>query len=175
MCPILIVPGYTGSGPEHWQSLWEKAMPHTRRVEQRAWAAPDRTEWVAALGRAITSTEAPPVLIAHSLGCLTVAHWASERRSAIAGALLVAPPDVERLDTPDVLRSFSPIPLSPLAFPSIVVASTDDPYVSVQRSATFARAWGCRFVTIGAAGHINTASGFGPWPEGELLLRQLMP
>ncbi len=58
------------------------------------------------------------------------------------------------------------MPLIPLPFPSIVVASTDDPCVSLDRAELFARSWGSRLVNLGKAGHINSASRLGSWPEG---------
>ena len=86
------------------------------------------------------------------------------------GAFIVAQSDVEHPDYPIEGRSFSYMPLSRLPFPSIVVASTNDVYVSVERARQFADAWGSRLVFIGDAGHVNAASGYGPWPEGEQML-----
>jgi uncharacterized protein len=170
---VLVLPGYQDSGPEHWQSLWERAVPDVRRVVQRDWESPDRDEWVATLDRAIAGASAPPVLVAHSLGCLAVVHWAARHRAPVHGALLVAPPDVERPDFLPAARSFGPIPRHPLPFPSVVVASADDPYADLDRARGFARAWGSELVDLGPAGHINTAAGFGPWPAGEALLERL--
>ncbi len=173
---VLIVPGYGDSGPDHWQSLWERAHPAYRRVRQRDWERVRRAEWVAALDAAIARCERPVVLAAHSLGCVTVAHWATDAADghrSVRGALLVAPPDVERPDFLPEVEGFAPAPLARLPFPSIVVASADDPYASLERAAHFAARWGSRFVNIGPHGHINTAAGFGSWPEGEALLAEL--
>jgi predicted alpha/beta hydrolase family esterase len=170
---VLVLPGYQDSGPEHWQSLWERGNPEFRRVVQRDWENPDRDEWVATLDRAIAAAAAPPVLVAHSLGCLAVVHWAGRHRGRVHGALLVAPPDVERPDFLPGARSFGPIPRRPLPFASIVVASDDDPYADLDRAREFAVAWASELVELGAAGHINTAAGFGPWPDGEALLERL--
>ena len=141
---------------------------------QRDWDTPQREAWVTTLGRAVDAAGPAAVLVAHSLGCLAVAYLAARRTGGIAGALLVAPADVERPDTPAALRDFAPVPLACLPFPSVVVASQDDPYVSFERAREFAAAWGSRLVDAGRAGHINTAAGFGPWPEGEALLAGLM-
>jgi hypothetical protein len=171
---VLVLPGYQSSGPEHWQSLWEAAHPERfGRVQQRDWEYPDRDEWVAALAQAVKGTSGPVVLVAHSLGCLTVAHWAREGGETVVGALLVAPPDIERPDALRDVRSFRPIPRDPLPFPSIVVASSDDLHCDPERARHFAQAWGSRLVELESAGHINTAAGFGPWPEGEALLAEL--
>lgn len=172
---VLIVPGWTNSGPGHWQTLWERSDPHRfRRVEQRDWDTPQLTDWVQTLDAAIAAEPAPPVLVAHSLGCIAVAHWAVLYDRPVAGALLVAPPDVERADMPDEVRNFAPVPCRPLPFRSILVASDNDEYATIDRAGHFARCWGSEFVRAGAVGHINTDAGFGPWPRGERLLESLL-
>ncbi len=172
---VLTVPGYTGSGPEHWQSLWERSRPEFRRVEQRDWDEPRRAEWVATLDAAIRSDSTPVYLVAHSLGCITVAHWAHEHPSLqVQAALLVAPADVEKEGFRAVVEDFCPIPLQPLPFPSVLVASSDDPYLPPFRARALAHAWRSELVEVGAKGHVNTAAGFGPWPEGERLLAELI-
>ena len=170
---VLIVPGYGSSGPEHWQSLWEAAHPDYQRVMQRDWERPDRAAWVDALDAAVKQAEHPVVLVAHSLGCLVVAHWAVQHQRPIQGALLVAPPDADDPDFAVDDGGFAPVPLALLPFRSIVVASTNDPYASLERVEQFARAWGSLCVSIGPSAHINTAAGFGPWPFGEALLAEL--
>lgn len=169
----LIVPGWQGSGPLHWQTQWQARLPRATRVEQDDWEAPTRSAWVAALTEAIENASRPPLLIAHSLGCITVAHLPLPIRQHIAGALLVAPADVERHGSPPALRDFAPIAATPLPFPSIVVASTDDPYCSLSRAETFAANWGSDLVVVREAGHLNDASGLGDWPEGLRLLTSL--
>jgi serine hydrolase len=170
---VLILPGYQNSGPEHWQSLWQARHPEYRRVEQRDWEYPRREEWVGALHDAVKAAPAPVVFVAHSLGCHAVMQWAARHAHDVAGALLVAPPDVERPDALADVRDFGPIPLASLPFPSIVVASTNDPFAEFARARQWAAAWGSRLVSLGAAGHINAAAGYGPWPDGERLLAQL--
>jgi serine hydrolase len=170
---ILIVPGLGGSGSEHWQSHWEHAAPMATRVQQHDWDFPVRSQWLEKLAGAVA--DAPgAILVGHSLGCAVITHLAWEYRDLnIAGALLVAPADVEFCETTR-LREFAPLPLYRLPFRSVVVASSNDPYVAIYRARAFAVAWGSRFVNIGACGHINIASGFGPWPAGEMILRELM-
>ena len=90
----------------------------------------------------------------------------------VAGAFLVAPSDVEAPGYPVEGRSFDRMALQALPFQSIVVASTNDEYVSMDRARAFAAAWGSRLVVISNAGHINAASGYGPWPESEQLLME---
>lgn len=171
---VLTVPGWTGSGPGHWQSLWERAHPRRfRRVEQADWENPRLDDWIRTLDAAVASAPGPVVLVAHSLGCIAVAHWAAAHARPVAGALLVAPADVERADAPGPIRPFAPVPLQPLPFRSILVASTDDEFVTMERAEHFARCWASELVPIGAAGHVHTAAGFGPWPRGERLLDDL--
>ncbi len=173
--PVLIIPGLGGSGPEHWQSLWQQHLPEATRVEQADWDRPDRAGWITALDAAIAAAKAPPVLVAHSLSCALVAHWAAAKRRAIHGALLVGPADVDSdAHTPPEAHVFRPMPLARLPFPSIVVASRDDPYVAYDRATNFAKSWGAELRDAGRAGHINTASGYGAWPAGEALLARLL-
>jgi len=153
--------------------LWEAAHPDFRRVAQRDWEQPERDAWVSALDAAVAQAEHPVVLVAHSLGCLVVAHWAAQYQRPIHGALLVAPPDAEDPGFAVDDGGFAPIPLTPLPFRSIVVASANDPYAEPERIEYFARQWGSLCVSVGAGGHINTAAGFGPWPFGEALLAEL--
>jgi predicted alpha/beta hydrolase family esterase len=171
---VLIIPGLYDSGPEHWQSGWERTRGDCLRVQQRDWQTPDRSDWVAALDAAVAQFRSPPVLVAHSLGCCTVAHWARTTKRRARGALLVAPSDVEAPSYPPGTVGFAPMPLEPLPFPTIVVASSDDEYVSPARAAAFAQAWGARLVEIGRAGHINSASGLGAWLDGQRLLEELL-
>jgi uncharacterized protein len=175
MTPVLIVPGLGGSGPDHWQTRWEQSISGAQRVEQDNWHWPDLRAWSK---RLMSSIETMPnaIIVAHSLGCAVVAHLAALGRDLpVAAALLVAPADVDSADhTPDIVRGFAPMPLARLSFPSMVVASTDDPYMSIDRARIFADRWGSIFVNVGAKGHINAESGFGPWPLGEALLDELL-
>jgi predicted alpha/beta hydrolase family esterase len=171
--PVLILPGLGNSGPGHWQSWLEGRLPEAHRVEQRDWAHPDRMSWTAALERSIGAQEPPVVLVGHSLGAMTIVHWASPADRRVAGALLVAPTDPESATASEASRTFSPVPMRRLPFASIVVASSDDSRVSVERSREFARAWGSRCVELPEAGHINDAAGFGPWPLAEELVAEL--
>ena len=172
---VLVLPGYGDSGPEHWQSLWEAADPRFRRVAQRDWLEPNLDDWLAALDREVSACPTPPVLVAHSLGCVLVAHWVKRTGRTVEGALLVAPADADALaDVLEVVRSFRPVPLIRLPFRSIVVASDDDAYAPRERAEAFARAWGSRFVGLSGVGHINSDSALGEWPEGRALLDDLL-
>jgi uncharacterized protein len=173
MPPLLILPGYGNSGPQHWQSHWERLFPEARRVQQHNWEYPSLAAWVAALEAAVSACTEPPLLAAHSLGVITVAHWAARHPRPVRGALLVAPPDLSLPNVPEVCRAFAPIPRQRLPFRSILIASRDDPYASFESSEGMARDWGCRLEDVGRTGHINSDSGLGEWPVGQALLREL--
>lgn len=167
-CDILIVPGLGDSGPDHWQTRWESRLSTARRVVQDDWNAPDRTRWARRIADVVAAARRPVVLVAHSLGCVAVAHAAAAFPPlAVKGAFLVAPADTERDDMPAaVSRSFAAVPREPLPFPSMLVASRNDPYCDFARADDIAADWGSLLVDAGEAGHINAASGHGPWPEG---------
>lgn len=171
-CDVLILAGLWNSGPDHWQTHWERKHPEWKRAPHRDWNNPECDEWVAEVDAAIADCEGAPILVAHSLGCVTVAKWAASGSPLkIAGAFLVAPSDVDAPSYP-VEAGFQPMPMEKLPFPSIVVASSNDQYVTLERARAFAAAWGSKFVEIGEAGHINGASGHGEWPEGERMLME---
>ncbi|ADO69096.1 RBBP9/YdeN family alpha/beta hydrolase [Stigmatella aurantiaca] len=174
MAPLLIIPGYCNSGPQHWQSAWERLLPEALRVQQHDWEQPTLEAWVTALEAALSACAEPPLLAAHSLGVSTVVHWAARYARPIQGALLVAPPDLAHPGVPEACRAFAPIPRQRLPFRSILIASRDDPYASFECSEQMARDWGCQLEDAGRAGHINSDSGLGAWPQGQALLRELM-
>ncbi|WP_045234240.1 RBBP9/YdeN family alpha/beta hydrolase [Deinococcus pimensis] len=169
---VLVLPGWNSSGPDHWQTWLQARHPDFARVEQADWATPALADWTATL-EAYVARHAPVVLVAHSLACPTVAHWARAGEDRVLGALLVAPADVERPDLPAELTGFRDAPERPLPFPTTLVASRTDPYCTFERAAHLARAWNARLVDAGDVGHLNTASGHGPWPQGETLLEEI--
>ncbi len=174
MTRVLILPGRGDSGEKHWQTFWEHKHPHFQRVRQREWEHPNLGEWVSTLNQAIAADETPAVLVAHSLSVVLVAHWAARYQSPVKGALLVAPSDVEHPSYPTGTSGFSPIPLVPLGFPSIVVASTNDERVSLTRAEQFAKAWGSRLEVPGAFGHLGSYAKLADWPYGAGLLDELI-
>lgn len=173
----LIVPGWQGSPEDHWQSHWQRSLPNSARVEQRDWLTPQRHDWVQALEQAIAAEPSPVILIAHSLGCVTVAHWAAQASPTllrrVRGALLVAPADVERPGCSPALVNFAPVPMQPLPFATQVVSSDNDPAVSVPRALDMAQAWGAEAGLLSAAGHINVKSGHQRWEQGFAYLYRL--
>ncbi|MGQ7791850.1 RBBP9/YdeN family alpha/beta hydrolase [Faunimonas sp. B44] len=171
---ILIVPGFTGSGDDHWQTRWERNLSTARRVEQADWSRPDRTEWPASLIAQARTAERPAVVVAHSVGVIAAVLAAPHLADVVRGAFLVAPPDLSAVTVPDACRSLAPVPEDPLPFPSFLVASRTDPYCPYEAAAEMANAWGSFLLDAGDAGHINSASGHGPWPEGTLVFARFM-
>jgi uncharacterized protein len=172
---VLILPGLYNSGEDHWQTIWESMLPNVRRVPQQDWAQPSRHDWVAALDAAIATVEGPVILAAHSLGCALTAWWAGQSPHAtrVKGALLVAPPDVERADFPRFVTGFSPMPRLAMPFNTIVAASSDDPWCALSKAQSWAADWGARFHDIGPCGHINAESGLQSWHQGRRWLTEL--
>ena len=166
---ILILPGWSDSGPDHWQSRWQNKLSTARRVIQQDWSAPRRDAWRDTIERAVLSAERPPVIVAHSLGVVALLHAAARVGDKIAGAFLVAPPSESALrEIPAVDKDFLPYPRARLGFPTVIVAANDDPYADPPFARDLAADLGARFLDAGAAGHINVASGHGPWPEGSM-------
>lgn len=165
---ILIIPGLGGSGPDHWQTRWEAKLPTARRVLQADWDHPERQAWTGRIAEAIAEVDRPVVLVAHSLGVIAAAHvLAATDAGRVAGAFLVAPPSAETVaGIPEIAPDFRPYPESALPCPATLVASISDPYCALSAAEAMAAEWGASFLNAGDAGHINTDSGHGPWPEG---------
>jgi hypothetical protein len=168
---VVIVPGIDGSGPDHWQSRWEADLgDRAVRIAPASWSEPEVGDWVAAIGRV---AEPGMIVVAHSLGCLAVAHWLGDAASARIGAvMLVAPPDAGGSSFPPIASPFA-LPARRLPVPAMVVASDDDPYADLAAVTALAGAWGAELVVIPGAGHLNTASGLDDWPHGRALLALL--
>lgn len=171
-----IIPGLGNSGEGHWQTHFETQGSHFKRIEQTEWDAPQCQDWIRRIDEALTGHDlANAVLVGHSLGCVTIAHWARQTGKTVRGALLVAPSDLEAEQYQKAFpaKGFTPIPREKIAFRTIVVTSENDPWISTTRARYFAEQWGSEFISLGDAGHINVASGYGPWPQGLEILRSL--
>lgn len=171
---VLIHPGLYGSGPTHWQSLWQASHPGFIRVQQRDWDNPVCAEWVATLEHYVAEAGTQTVVVAHSLGCHTLAHWAAHTCLGIKGAMLVAPPDVAAPGCPPQVQGYVPVSRQRLPFPSLVVASSDDPHGSVEYARDCAATWGSQLEIAGPLGHINEQSDIGEWPAGYACLQRLL-
>jgi predicted alpha/beta hydrolase family esterase len=181
---VLLVPGLRDAVAQHWQTLLEARL---RAAGQPVEAVPPmgREELacaprVAAIERAAKAIEGPLVLVAHSGGCIMVAHWAKQTRRAVRGALLATPPDFEKPMPPgypsiDALRAggWLPVPRGRLPFRTIVAASRDDPLASFARVVGLAHDWGAELADLGYVGHLNPASGFGEWAGADPFVARL--
>lgn len=177
---VLIVPGLRDHMPDHWQTILENKLPKATTVPRMGRDKLSCAGWVLKLDEALKQIEGPVVLVAHSAGCMMVVHWARHHQRAIKGALLATPPDFESplpegYPAQEVLRQngWLPTPLIRLPFPSIVAASANDPLARAERVASFAEAWGSRYVDLGNVGHLNPAAGYGAWPRAEEFVREL--
>src|SRR5438874_11661930 len=174
MTRTLILPGLYNSDPGHWQSRWEARDETIERVIQDDWETPHCAEWVARLDATLERTGPEPLLVAHSAGCALVAHWAVGCSGGrVRGALLVAPSDPEAANFPSGPTGFAPMPLVRLPFPTVVVASSNAPFVTVMCAQAFATASGSEGVMRGDAAHSNRASGLGAWTDGFSPVRAL--
>ncbi len=178
---FLIVPGLRDHAEAHWQTHLEKELPRAVCVEPLKENKLSRPARVQALNDTLAGIEGPVIIVAHSAGVMTTVHWAQQYQRPIHGALLATPADVEEpmpegQPSLDELSSngWTPIPITPLPFPSILAASRNDPLARFERAQQMAAAWGARLVDLGDVGHLNPASGFGPWPGAQPLLQELV-
>jgi predicted alpha/beta hydrolase family esterase len=163
MATTLIIPGLGNSGPDHWQSWWQAVETGSIRVLQQDWTTPDLLRWATAVEEAIQGATVPVWIVAHSFGSLAAVVAASRNPRAVAGVFLVAPADPQNFDVEPLL------PEAALQFPSAIVASSNDPWLKLMTAGLWAQRWDSRLINVGAAGHINAESGFGPWVEGRML------
>jgi predicted alpha/beta hydrolase family esterase len=174
---VLVIPGLRDSGPTHWQTWLQGQYRGSVRVKQSHWDRPDLDAWAAQIARTIAKapTSTTWVAVAHSFGCLALARYLKDLNpvlspsgGGIRSALLVAPADpvkfqvVEALSTPG------------LGLPTTVIGSENDPWMPLSSARDWADHWGARFINLGAVGHINTESGFGPWPLARFHVDQMI-
>jgi len=171
---VLLLPGWQDSGPEHWQSRWQRSQGW-QRVQQDDWFWPRRGDWMARLEEVLLESPQPAMLVAHSLGCHLVAAWAahSSHTARVRGALLVAPPDTDDPRLPPQLANWRPMRRQRLPFAALVLSSSDDPFGSADCARQLALDWGADHRCLGARGHLNAESGLGDWPEAQADVRRL--
>ncbi len=171
---VFTVPGLYNSGPQHWQTHWENEYGFIR-IEQKDWETPACDDWLQAIDAVVNQQPLNEVvLIGHSLACCTIVRWAEKYRRLVKGVLLVAPSDVEAPSYPRGTTGFSPMPKFKLPFPSIIIASTNDEYVTMERAKEFGGNWGSEFINAGDLGHINSTSDLGTWNFGYSILKGLL-
>jgi len=174
---VLTLPGWQGSGPDHWQTHWEGALPAVRRVHQNDWQQPVYADWSRTLTAAVAACTQPVIIVAHSLANALVARWAQEKGAGqVAGSFMVAPSDIGRfVGTPQLVATgFDPLVLERLPFPAVVLASRNDERVALAHARHFAMCWGADFMDVGNLGHIGSAAKLGVWPQGLICLGQFI-
>lgn len=172
---VLIVPGYKGAGKDHWQSRWEDKLTSAKRVAMGDWHKPIFEDWCGNLIETVNKAEKPVILVGHSIGSQVIVHSASQFKKPVAGALLVAPPDVANPNIkPKHLLTFGPAKTDPLPFPSVTIASRNDHFCDFSVAEEMAASWGSLFFDAGESGHINSESGHGPWPEGLMVFGKFL-
>ena len=172
---FLILPGWQGSGEDHWQTQWEQLHGY-QRVEQHDWLTPLRGDWMMQLEEAVLQAPYPVVLVAHSLGCWLTAAWASHSQNVakVKAAFLVAPPDPKLFHVEPNLHSWRSCGLQALPFKNCVIYSTNDAYCTPTVSQEMVHVWGGKGISMGHAGHINADSALGNWEQGQQWLHQLI-
>lgn len=170
------VPGLGGSGDRHWQTYWERAFTEIDRVEQSDWDHPDCETWVNQLHKTLLKHAGKSiVLIGHSLGCVTILHAAAANKlPGVVAVFLVAMPDVERADFPKECSGFTPMPRIKLPFPSLMIASENDPYITSSDLKKWADIIGSNFISVGEREHIGTKANLGYWEEGQGLFKEFV-
>lgn len=175
---LIIVAGLNNSGPGHWQNFWLDHFPDSIKVEQDDWDNPVLVKWLAAMDRTIKATDSKSeyIIVAHSLGTILTTHYIKQFQPGnIVGIFLVAPADVDSPEhTPEMIWHFGPIATERLPVPSILIASENDPYMTIDRSQELAQNWGSEFYNFGKMGHINSTMNLGMWPEGQQILQKLI-
>lgn len=164
---VLMVPGRGNSEPEHWQSIIESRLPGVRRVPQDDWNSPSLDQWSSNIDRAVRTLDHPPLLVAHSFGCLAAAYAQIALGTPVGATLFVTPADPQRFGLSFDLFAKT------LARPGVLIASDNDPWLTLEKAERLADDWGVRCVNLGPAGHINVASGHGVWPLGKTLIESM--
>ena len=180
MTATIFIPGFGNSLGQHWQNQWFKKIPNGYWLEQENWVEPDCNVWVESLQASVRKIKEPIIFISHGLGGLTLVEWAKVHHSTdrlehdrkVLGAFMVAITDPLQSNAPSAIRGYAKYPLTPLPFPSKMVASTNDPYCNVRRSEFFAKSWGSDLELVGAKGHISGNLGLGDWSEGVEIFQQ---
>jgi hypothetical protein len=177
---VLFVPGLRDHVADHWQTLAAAELPGSATVPPLTEDRLSLAARVAALHAALAKIDGPVILAAHSAGVLIVVHWARRHSRPIKAALFATPADIETplpagYPTLDELTAggWLPIPRVRLPFPSLVIASDNDPLARSERVTELARDWGADCENLGDIGHLNPASGYGPWPAARGLLERL--
>ncbi|MEG0348352.1 MAG: alpha/beta hydrolase [Acinetobacter sp.] len=180
MIHTVIVPGVGGSEAQHWQSWLQQQLVSSSRVQQKNWDRPVLSEWVAQFVKTVAAVKAPIQIVAHSFGCLTsVAALAEhpELSAKVKNLVLVAPANPARFgeagfarhSLTDYKQYFHQLNID---VPTTLLISENDPWLGYFDALQLAQAWKLTPINLGQVGHINVASGFGPFPD---ILNYMLP
>ena len=174
MTHSVIVPGVGGSEHQHWQSWLQRQLVSSSRVEQKNWDRPVLSEWIEQFVKTVQSVQAPVQIVAHSFGCLTSVAALAEHpdlQLQVKKLILVAPanPGFARHSLTDYKDYFHQLKIN---VPTTLLISENDPWLDFFDALQLAKAWRLDPINLGQVGHINVASGFGPFPD---LLNYLLP
>ena len=174
--PVLLLHGWQGSEPEHWQS-WLATQLHEvdRELHYPQLPDPDKPDlgaWLDALRGSLTALPGDGFdVVAHSLGAVLWLHHIagpsagdSPRAARVA---LIAPPSPHTAIAE--IASFFPPPLDVdvvrhSAGGTVLVAGDDDPYTPEGINTAYAVPLKIATTVLPGGGHVNVASGYGPWP-----------
>lgn len=178
----LIVSGLREHVEAHWQTLLAAQLPKVRSVPPMGREDLVCAKRLQTIEAAMADINGPVLLVAHSAGCVMVAHWAhsSAHAKRVVGALLATPPDFDQ-PMPDGYPTLAalqaggwlPVRRKPLPFRSLVTTSDNDPLATRDSVLALARDWGSETIELGPVGHLNPASGYGEWPLAIPLIEQL--
>jgi uncharacterized protein len=167
---VVLLHGYEGNGPTHWQTWLAAALPrHGVAVRYPSLPdpfAPDLTAWSQALDVVLAADEPTGrVVVAHSLACHLWAHVAAAASRPLADrAVLVAPPGVAETTANFPLLPPGPLDASTLARAAgrtDVVLGGGDPW---RADPDEFRSGGLDLVEVAGGAHLNADAGLGPWP-----------
>lgn len=172
--PVVIVPGWEGSGPDHWQTWLTGELAGAGRDVRLAQLPdldhPQLPAWLGGLRSALADLPADGFdVVTHSLGAVLWLHHCADTGSSPrpARVALVAPP------SPDTkieqIASFFPPPLDidsvrRGADGTVLVAADDDQYIPEGVTAAYGLPLKIATTVVPGGGHLNSESGYGPWP-----------
>jgi uncharacterized protein len=179
--PVVVLHGWGGSEPEHWQTWLADRLAVEHEVRYPGLPSPDTPlldDWLAALDSTVAGLPAGGYdVVCHSLAVLLWLHRTA--RGPVTPrpnrVLLVAPPS-PRTAIPE-LASFVPVPLDVEAVRqnadgTVLVCADDDPYCPEGAALAYGRPLKLPVTVLPGAGHINVAAGYGPWPAVEQWCRR---
>ena len=165
---VLLVHGWGGSDFPHWQS-WlageiakdysTVCFPKLQDTE-----LPNKEAWAKQLKEHLESFQ-PDIVICHSVANILWFHLCNEAKlQKVKKLYLVAPPSLQC--NIEELQSFFPvdIPKDLYAQEVLLIASTNDPYMTLQEAQKLQEDLGVEMKVLQNAGHINTDGGYGEWP-----------